>query len=139
MIPALWARAEGRAELLDDRGHQRRRQLARAVDELRQRLALGPLERQVVQSVRGAVVVGLDDVGMLDPGAVLGLAQEALDGDRVLRQPRPQDLHRGPAALGVLGAIDRGRAALADVLGEVVARHRASDHVVGVHGSAKLP
>ena len=76
---------------------------------------------------------------MLDPGAVLGFAQKALHGDRVLRQARPQDLHRGPAALGVLGAIHGGRAALADVLGEVVARHRPSHHVVGVHGSAKLP
>ena len=92
-----------------------------------------------MQSVRGAVVVGLDDVGMLDPGPVLGFAQEALHGDRVLRQPRPQDLHCGSAALGVLGAIDGGCPALADVLGEVIAGHRASYHVVGVHGSAKLP
>ena len=32
---------------------------------------------------------------MLDARAVLGLAQEALHGDRVLRQARTQDLHRG--------------------------------------------
>ena len=34
---------------------------------------------------------------MRDPGAVLGLAQEALDRDRILRQARAQDLDRGRA------------------------------------------
>ena len=79
---------------------------------------------------------------MLDARAVLGFAQKPLHGDRILREARTQDLHRGAAALRVLGAIHGGRAALADVLREVVAGHRSSHHVVGVvgaHGSAKLP
>ena len=73
--------------------------------------------------------------GMVDPRAVLRLAQKALHGDRVLRQPLAQDLHRGGAALGMVGAIHRGRASLADVLREVVARHRPADQIVCVHGS----
>ena len=108
------------------------------VDELGQRLALGPFERQVLQSVGGAEIVGLDDVGMRDAGAVLRLAEESLDGDRIPGEAGTQNLDRRQSALRVLGPIHGRGTALADVLREMVARYRATDEVVCVHGTAKL-
>jgi hypothetical protein len=75
---------------------------------------------------------------MTDPGAELRLPEKALDRDRIAREPRPQDLDGGLAALGMLGVIDRGRPALADVLREVVPGHRSTDQIVSAHETAKL-
>ena len=67
------------------------------------------------------------------------LAQDPIAVKRFLREARPQDLHGGSAALGVFRPVHGRGATLADVLGEVIARHGASYHVVCAHGSAKLP
>ena len=131
--PGLVRGAEGAAQLLHDGRDQRGSELARAVDELLERLALGPFEGEVVEPIRLPVVVGADDVGVGDPGAVFGLAQEPLDRDRILRQSRAQQLDRGRSLVGVLGSIDGGGPALADVLREVVPGDRATYHVVGAH------
>ena len=124
---------QGRADLLDDVGHQRRGQGTRARGEQLERLALRPFERQEVGPVLLAVLPGPDHVGVHHAHPELRLAQEALDGDRVLRDPGAEDLDGGGAPLGVLGLVDHGGAALTDVLDEAVAGHRAADEIVWRH------
>ena len=101
-------RGERPADLLDDVAHQGGGQLPGADGELLERLALDPLHGEVVQVLGLAVGVRLDDVRVVDARAELRLAQEALDGHRVLRQAGAQDLHGGDAGLGVFGLVDGG-------------------------------
>ena len=53
--------------------HQLGLEPAAAFEKVRERLAVCPLEREVIQSVFLAIVVGFDDTCMVDSGAVLGL------------------------------------------------------------------
>src|SRR2546430_17460506 len=56
--------------------------------------AFGPLQSEVVEAVRFAVVVRADDARVLDPRAVPGLPQEALHGRGVASETWPQYLDR---------------------------------------------
>ena len=75
---------------------------------------------------------------MADPRPVFGFPQEALDRGRVAGEAGAQDFDGRLAAIAVVGAVHRSRAALADILGEAVPGHRPTDHIVRVHGTAKL-
>ena len=133
MMPRRVRGSECRADLLDDRGDQGRREAAGAKGELLQRLAVDPFQGEIVHPVGFAEVVGPHHVGVLDPGPELRLAQEAFDGDRVLRQPGAQDLEGRQAALGMFGAIHRRGTALADMLQEAVPRYGPADEVLLAH------
>ena len=50
MMPAAWAAAEAFRDLPHDGRGERQRQRPGATDELRQDLAVGPLEREVVDA-----------------------------------------------------------------------------------------
>jgi hypothetical protein len=81
-----------------------------------------------------AEVVRLDDVGVVDPGAEFRLAEESLDGHRVLRQAGAQDLQGRESAVGVFSLVHRRGAAFTDVLQEAVAGHGAAEETVFAHG-----
>lgn len=73
-----------------------------------------------MQAVRLTVVVGPDDVRVIDSGAVFRFPQKTLHGDRVLRQPGTQNLYGRNTPLRMLGTVHCCGTSLADVLGEVV-------------------
>src|SRR5882724_4253784 len=99
------------ADLFDDLGDQGRGQMARAGDEFRQWLSLGPLQRQVMQSVGLTIVVGADNARVTDPRTVFRLAKKPLDGNGILGQAGAKDLHGRHSALRVLSAVNsRGSA-----------------------------
>src|SRR6185503_5762988 len=131
--PCLVGDGQGGAYLLDDRGHQGGRQAAGPGDEAGKRLALSPLEREIVEPVSLTVVVRAHHVRVAEPLAELGLAQEALDGNGIFSQAGDQNLDRGGAALRMLPSIHACSAALADILDEAVTRHRATDEVLRGH------
>src|SRR5215210_5116742 len=112
--------------------------MPRAVDELGQRLTVGPLQGQIVQPIGLSIIVCADDVRMTYPGAVLGFAEKALNRYRILSQPGTQNLHRGHATLRMLGSVDRGGAALADVFGQVISCDGPAGQRVAIHRVAKL-
>src|SRR5437879_3628848 len=124
-------------ELPHHAGDQGRSERTHAVYVLRQRLAVGPFEGEVIQAVRVPVVVGADHARVLDPRAVACLSQEALDSRGVAREPRPQYLERTGTALGVLCAVHFGRASLADALEEAVAGDGPTGEVLAGHGNAR--
>ena len=102
------------------------------------RFTFGPLESQIMQPVCLPVVVGSDDVGVGDPGTILGFPKKSLDGNRVSRQAGAKDLHCRRTTFRVLGAIDGRCAAFADISLEVVSGDSPTDQRVSVHAEAKL-
>ena len=103
------------------------------MQEIGERLTLGPFECEVVQPVRLTEVVGADHAGVNDAGAVARLAQEALDHDGVAPEPLPQYFERTGATRAVLGAVDLGRPSLAHALEEAVAGNRPAGQVLVGH------
>jgi hypothetical protein len=75
-------------------GDQFRHQSPGSLDEIRQRLAFGPLQREEVQPALLAVVEGLDDPLVLDAGPVLGLPEEPLSGVLVGAESWLEDLEK---------------------------------------------
>jgi len=69
----------------------------------------------------------------LHPGPELGFAEESFDGDRVLPQTVAQDLEGRQPALRMLGTVNGGGTALADVLEEAVPRYGSADEVLLAH------
>jgi hypothetical protein len=100
---------------------------------LRERAARYVLHGYVVGAVFGlALVVDLDDAGVVERRRVLGLAPEALDEPLVVRVLPPEDLERHvPAQDLVPGQVNLGHPPAADGLAEDVA---AVDEV-SLHGS----
>src|SRR5256886_15309421 len=95
--PRLMGGGQGIGELPDEAPDQGGSEGAGAVYVFGDGFAFGPLQSEVVEAVRFAVVVGADDARVLDPRAVPGLPQEALHGRGVAREPRPQYLEIGRA------------------------------------------
>ena len=78
-------------------------------------------------------------LGWLTRGPILGLAQEALHRDRVLRQPLAQDLHRGRCRARDVRRDRPWRCPPSPMYSaRWYAGYRASNHVVGVSWIAKL-
>jgi len=132
------SRRQRGANLLYNFGHQLGSQGSRPVDELGQGLAIGPFEGEIVEPVSLAVVVGSDDARVAHPGTIFGFSKESLHCDWILGQSRAQDFDGCHASLGVLGAVNCGGSALADVLGKVVSRDGPAGQRVAVHEVAKL-
>ena len=105
-------------------------ELAVAAEQARQILAAQVLhrdERLVV--IDAAVVEHLHDADVADRAHHLGLVEEAVDDDRIARELRQQDLHRGGAAEDdVLGAVHDPHPALADLVEDAVFADHAADH-----------
>jgi hypothetical protein len=129
---------ERRAQLLDDSGNQVGSQLARAGGEGGERLAIGPLEGEVIQSFFLAEGVRLDDIGMIDPGTVLGFAQESLDGNRVLAHSGSQDFDGGDPFFGVFRTVDRGGSTLSNVVEKAIARDVSAGQILLRHKRGKV-
>ena len=115
----------GRRERLGDLAQQPHRlghrQLAAAGQAVAQGLALDVGHHVVEEAVGVAGVEQAQDVGMLQPGGDLDLAGEPLGAERG-GQLGAQDLHRHLAVvLQVLGEVDRGHAALAELALDAVA------------------
>src|SRR5438309_1808844 len=70
--PRLVCRHQRRGQLSHHAGDQGRSERTHAVYVLRQRLAVGPFEGEVIQAVRFPVVVGADHARVLDAGSVYG-------------------------------------------------------------------
>src|SRR5439155_9526994 len=94
-----------------------------AREQLRERLALDELHRQVDQPVRGLTeIVDGTDVGVRDAARVRGLAVEAGDGLRVVYHGGVHHLDGTPAPhLHVLGEVHLAHSSLAQLFHNVIA------------------
>ncbi len=102
-----------------------------AGDPLLQRLALDQLHDQEVDAVRLLHLVDAGDVGMVQGGQNLGLALEAGEALRILRERLRQHLDRHPPAqLRVLGLEDLAHPALAELAGDLELKERRADHAL---------
>jgi hypothetical protein len=106
---------------------------ADARERARERVALDILHDQERGAVLAAVVVDVDDTGVVDRRHRAGLAAEPLLEARLLQQGREQHLHRHGSAEHVVGAAPHvAHAAAGDALVQAVpaAQHRAwTQHV----------
>ena len=130
-------RGEDLARVRDRDGH--RAEAARA-DELLERSPLDVLHDDVVGAVELAAVEDRDDVRVGEAGGVRRLSTEALDELLVVRVPAVQHLDGDPAAqLLVLGEVDVGHAAAAELPGDAVAPREegAGEGVLGRHGCTR--
>src|SRR5215213_6175927 len=112
--------------------------MSRAVDEFGERLAVSPLQRQIVKAVGLSVIVSADDVGVTYPRTVLRLPKKPFDGNGISSEAGAKNLHRRRTTFRVLGAIDGRCAAFADISLEVVTGDSPTDQRISVHSVAKL-
>jgi len=76
-------------------------------------LAVDVLHGEVVGAIGKARIVGLDDVGVAEPGGGSGLADEPVDEFLVLGEPLGEDLERDQAIHGDLPGLEHGTHAAA--------------------------
>ena len=90
-----------------------------------------------MKAVGFAVFVGADHTWVDDARAVARLTQKPLDRNGVAPEARAQYLERTGAALGVLGAVNFRRPALAHALEQAVAGDRPAHVSLAGHGDAR--
>jgi len=94
-----------------DRGGQGKRDRPGPAHELRENLAVGPLEREIMKAAgRLSELVRLHHGGMGHAGAVFGFPQETLDGGPVARSLARRIFIAHTPRAGVLGTVYRRRA-----------------------------
>ena len=131
-------RGEGVADLQDHRAEPGPRERAAAREQGREVLAVEQLHRHVGEALGGeADVDDVDDVGVSHQRGGAGLLQEATDDVGLHGLVGVEDLDGELAADGdVLGEVDGGHAAVAEVLEDAVAvRDHGADRVVEAQGS----
>ena len=120
--------------LMDDACRPRPRQRAGVLDDVRERLPLDELHREVDQPLgRLSEIINRADVRMVHPAGVGRLAIEPRDRVRVLVRPGIHHLDRALAPhLHVLGEVDAPHAAFAELLDDVVAIRDHRSHEVAL-------